>query len=242
MNPRRSFKKSVQKILLWVVFWETLVWVGGGDSQGFLDREPKCVQKPGAWGGVANVIPEASLEPCPHSLEVWAFVGFSVSLWKAEVNLTLWSTSPHNWLYFSSATYPAWLPPKCILMLTSPSLWSKIMVKHCLVIRLIKHGILPVTEAALQMLFAIRQGPALISLPLTTRNRVCCGKINIVLSRPPVLFQLWPVSCHCHVRSLKHKGRGMGEKGREAIQEGKERFSGRRKQGRYQRAKNARSG
>ena len=68
------------------------------------------------------------------------------------------------------------------------------MVKHCLVIRLIKHVILPVTEAALQMLFATRQGPALISLPLPARNRVYYGKINIVLSRPPVSFQLWPMS------------------------------------------------
>ena len=40
------------------------------------------------------------------------------------------------------------------------------MVKHCLVMRLIKHVILLVTEASLQMLFAIRWGPALISLPL----------------------------------------------------------------------------
>ena len=96
------------------------------------------------------------------------------------------------------------------------------MVKHCLVIRLIKHVILPVTEAALQMLFAIRQGPALISLPLATRNRVCRGKINIVLSRPPVSFQLWPMSCHCPVRSLEHEGRGPGKEGREAIREGKE--------------------
>ena len=68
------------------------------------------------------------------------------------------------------------------------------MVKHCLVIRLIKHVILPVTEAALQMLFATHQGPALISLPLPARNRVYHGKINIVLSCPPVSFQLWPMS------------------------------------------------
>lgn len=40
------------------------------------------------------------------------------------------------------------------------------MVKHCLIMRLIKHAVLLVTEAALQMLFALRQGPALISLPL----------------------------------------------------------------------------
>lgn len=37
--------------------------------------------------------------------------------------------------------------------------------------RLIKHVILLVTEAALQMLFAIRQGPALISLPLSCKEQ-----------------------------------------------------------------------
>ena len=48
------------------------------------------------------------------------------------------------------------------------------MVKHCLVMRLIKHVILLVTETALQMLFAIRWGPALISLPL------CCKEPNLL--------------------------------------------------------------
>lgn len=52
------------------------------------------------------------------------------------------------------------------------------MVKHCLVMRLIKHVILLVTEAALQMLsFAIHWGPALISLPL------CCKEIKSTVGR-----------------------------------------------------------
>ena len=45
------------------------------------------------------------------------------------------------------------------------------MARHCLVTRLIKHVILPVTEAALPMLYALRQGPTLISLPLSYRHR-----------------------------------------------------------------------
>lgn len=45
------------------------------------------------------------------------------------------------------------------------------MAQHCLVTRLIKHVILPVTEAALPMLYALHQGPTLISLPLGCRHR-----------------------------------------------------------------------
>lgn len=58
---------------------------------------------------------------------------------------------------------------------------------------------------------------------LATRHRVCRGKINTVLSRPPVPFQLWLMSCRSRVTSLAHKGRGPGKEGREGIEEEEER-------------------